>query len=150
MERGLSLGENLRTGYLRCFSVVFLIPFFRPRASQSLEFTVVQGSEKPGVPGKTCVVPGADPQSTPPTPDVDLLLQCTFSYMHNTDEGDGQEEQPLVEQDRFLSSLIAQDDDEEVRFPSPVCHLCVTAWGRELNHVPAVERTCWRTGASQV
>ncbi|XP_049452160.1 tectonin beta-propeller repeat-containing protein 2 isoform X2 [Epinephelus fuscoguttatus] len=50
----------------------------------------------------------------PPTPDVDLLLECTFSYMHNTEEEDEQEQQPVEEQeDEFLSPLIGPDEEEE-------------------------------------
>ncbi|KAM3838349.1 tectonin beta-propeller repeat-containing protein 2-like, partial [Diretmus argenteus] len=50
----------------------------------------------------------------PPTPDVDLLLECTFSYMHNAEQGDGQEQQPMEHQDdEFLSPLIGPDEEEE-------------------------------------
>ncbi|KAL7380916.1 hypothetical protein ABVT39_025956 [Epinephelus coioides] len=63
--------------------------------------------------------PGKDSGSgaeavVPPTPDVDLLLECTFSYMHNTEEEDEQEQQPVEEQeDEFLSPLIGPDEEEE-------------------------------------
>ncbi|XP_053191841.1 tectonin beta-propeller repeat-containing protein 2 [Scomber japonicus] len=59
-------------------------------------------------------VPGADADVVPPTPDVDLLLECTFSYMHTTEEDDGHEEQPMEEQeDEFLSPLIGPDEEEQ-------------------------------------
>lgn len=52
-------------------------------------------------------------QLIPPTPDVDLLLECTFSYMHNSEE-DGDEPQPIREQeDEFLSPLIGPDDEDD-------------------------------------
>lgn len=58
--------------------------------------------------------PDAEPEVIPPTPDVDLLLECTFSYMHNTDEDDRQEQQPMEEQeDEFLSPLIGPEEEEE-------------------------------------
>ncbi|KAM7375642.1 hypothetical protein PAMP_005437 [Pampus punctatissimus] len=56
----------------------------------------------------------ADAEVVPPTPDVDLLLECTFSYMHTTDEDGGQEPQPMEEQeDQFLSPLIGTDEKEQ-------------------------------------
>ncbi|CAK6982065.1 tectonin beta-propeller repeat-containing protein 2 [Scomber scombrus] len=59
-------------------------------------------------------VPGADTDVVPPTPDVDLLLECTFSYMHTTEKDDGHEEQPMEEQeDEFLSPLIGPDEEEQ-------------------------------------
>ncbi|XP_038584234.1 tectonin beta-propeller repeat-containing protein 2 isoform X1 [Micropterus salmoides] len=58
--------------------------------------------------------PGAEAEVVPPTPDVDLLLECTFSYMHNAEEEDGQEQQPMEEQeDEFLSPLIGPEEEEE-------------------------------------
>lgn len=58
--------------------------------------------------------PCPDAEVVPPTPDVDLLLECTFSYMHNTEEEEGQEHQPMEEQeDEFLSPLIGPEEKEE-------------------------------------
>ncbi|XP_054862089.1 tectonin beta-propeller repeat-containing protein 2 [Amphiprion ocellaris] len=58
--------------------------------------------------------PGSDANVVPPTPDVDLLLECTFSYMHNSEEDDGLEQQPMEEQeDEFLSPLIGPEEEEE-------------------------------------
>ncbi|KAM9341628.1 tectonin beta-propeller repeat-containing protein 2 [Symphorus nematophorus] len=58
--------------------------------------------------------PGTETEVVPPTPDVDLLLECTFSYMQNTEEDDGQEQQPMEEQeDEFLSPLIGPEDEED-------------------------------------
>uniref|UniRef100_UPI003AAE588F tectonin beta-propeller repeat-containing protein 2 n=1 Tax=Centroberyx gerrardi TaxID=166262 RepID=UPI003AAE588F len=57
---------------------------------------------------------GAEVAVVPPTPDVDLLLECTFSYMHNSEQDDGQGHQPMEEQeDEFLSPLIGPEEDEE-------------------------------------
>ncbi|TKS86229.1 Tectonin beta-propeller repeat-containing protein 2 WD repeat-containing protein KIAA0329/KIAA0297 [Collichthys lucidus] len=74
--------------------------------------------------------PCPDAEVVPPTPDVDLLLECTFSYMHNTEEEDGQEQQPMEEQeDEFLSPLIGpeekeEEEDEELAPPTgPVDHM---------------------------
>ncbi|XP_029973409.1 tectonin beta-propeller repeat-containing protein 2 isoform X1 [Salarias fasciatus] len=58
--------------------------------------------------------PGPETQAVPPTPDVDLLLECTFSYMHKSEEDDGQEQQPMEEpEDEFLSPLIGPEEEEE-------------------------------------
>ncbi|XP_051250468.1 tectonin beta-propeller repeat-containing protein 2 isoform X4 [Dicentrarchus labrax] len=74
---------------------------------------LLQGLENQLTPGKASG-PGAEAEVVPPTPDVDLLLECTFSYMHNTEEEDGQEQQPMEEQeDEFLSPLIGPDEEEE-------------------------------------
>ncbi|XP_034432096.1 tectonin beta-propeller repeat-containing protein 2 isoform X5 [Hippoglossus hippoglossus] len=77
---------------------------------------LLQGPEKQMITGKA-----SEAEVIPPTPDVDLLLECTFSYMQNADEDDGQEQQPLEEQDDgYLSPLIGpeaedgDEDDEEV------------------------------------
>ncbi|KAE8277165.1 Tectonin beta-propeller repeat-containing protein 2 [Larimichthys crocea] len=74
--------------------------------------------------------PCPDAEVVPPTPDVDLLLECTFSYMHNTEEEEGQEHQPMEEQeDEFLSPLIGpeekeEEEDEELAPPTgPVDHM---------------------------
>ncbi|XP_068455880.1 tectonin beta-propeller repeat-containing protein 2 isoform X1 [Clinocottus analis] len=57
--------------------------------------------------------PGTEPEPGPQTPDVDLLLECTFSYMHNTEE-EGQEQQPMEEQqDQLLSPLIGPEEEED-------------------------------------
>ncbi|XP_062252837.1 tectonin beta-propeller repeat-containing protein 2 isoform X2 [Platichthys flesus] len=73
---------------------------------------LLQGPEKQMITGKASYE-----EVIPPTPDVDLLLECTFSYMQNNDEDDGQEEQPMDEQDDgYLSPLIgpeAEDGDED-------------------------------------
>uniref|UniRef100_A0A3P8RVN6 Tectonin beta-propeller repeat containing 2 n=1 Tax=Amphiprion percula TaxID=161767 RepID=A0A3P8RVN6_AMPPE len=58
--------------------------------------------------------PGSDANVVPPTPDVDLLLECTFSYMHNSEEDDGLEQQPMEEQeDEFLSPLIGPEEEDD-------------------------------------
>ncbi|KAM8914179.1 tectonin beta-propeller repeat-containing protein 2 isoform 2-T5 [Spinachia spinachia] len=47
----------------------------------------------------------------PLTLNVDLLLECTVSYMHNTEENDVQEQQPMEEQEgRFLNPLIGPEE----------------------------------------
>ncbi|XP_068607933.1 tectonin beta-propeller repeat-containing protein 2 [Brachionichthys hirsutus] len=71
--------------------------------------------------------PGADGGVTPPTPDVDLLLECTFSYMHNPEEEDGQE-QHAMEEDEFLSPLIGPEEEEE----DVESLLCVCVQGDDL------------------
>lgn len=58
--------------------------------------------------------PAAGAEVVPLTPNVDLLLECTFAYMHRSEEEDGQEQQPLEEpEDEFLSPLIGPDEEEE-------------------------------------
>lgn len=57
--------------------------------------------------------PGSE-EVVPPTPDVDLLLECTFSYMHSSEE-DKEEHQPMKEhEEEFLSPLIGPEEEEEV------------------------------------
>ncbi|XP_008294911.1 tectonin beta-propeller repeat-containing protein 2 [Stegastes partitus] len=74
---------------------------------------LLQGLENQLNPGKASG-PGSAADVVPPTPDVDLLLECTFSYMHNSEEDDGLEQQPMEEQeDEFLSPLIGPEEDEE-------------------------------------
>ncbi|XP_041668952.1 tectonin beta-propeller repeat-containing protein 2 [Cheilinus undulatus] len=74
---------------------------------------LLQGLEDQLNPGKVSG-PGAEGEVVPPTPDVDLLLECTFSYMHNTEEDDGQEQRPMEEQeDEFLSPLIGPEEEED-------------------------------------
>ncbi|XP_041703972.1 tectonin beta-propeller repeat-containing protein 2 [Coregonus clupeaformis] len=48
-------------------------------------------------------------QGEAPTPDVDLLLECTFAYMQTSEDQDPIEEQ----EDDFLSPLIGPDDSED-------------------------------------
>ncbi|XP_067469756.1 tectonin beta-propeller repeat-containing protein 2 isoform X2 [Thunnus thynnus] len=74
---------------------------------------LLQGLEHQLNPEKASV-PGAETEVVPPTPDVDLLLECTFSYMHTTEEDGGQEQQPMEEQeDEFLSPLIGPEEQEQ-------------------------------------
>ncbi|XP_028994773.1 tectonin beta-propeller repeat-containing protein 2 isoform X2 [Betta splendens] len=55
-----------------------------------------------------------------PTPDVDLLLECTFSYMHKTEGNDGGEQQPMDEQnDNFICPRIGPEDEEEDNMSPP-------------------------------
>lgn len=51
----------------------------------------------------------------PVTPDVDLLLQCSFSYMHQGAECDGQEQKEQPEE-AFLDPTAPEEDQEEVGF----------------------------------
>lgn len=50
---------------------------------------------------------GAEAEVAPPTPDVDLLLECTFSYMLNSVENDG-----LEPEEEFLSPRIGPEEEE--------------------------------------
>lgn len=49
---------------------------------------------------------GAETEVGPLTPNVDLLLECTFSYMRNSEEND--EPEP---QEEFLSPLIGPEEE---------------------------------------
>ncbi|KAK1885891.1 Tectonin beta-propeller repeat-containing protein 2 [Dissostichus eleginoides] len=89
-----------------------------PEQDQNLPDAGVQGAVESGSspPPNSLIFQGLQNQqnpaeTVPPTPDVDLLLECTFSYMHNTDGG-GQEPQPMEDQDQFLSPLIGREDEE--------------------------------------
>uniref|UniRef100_A0A3B4U5H4 Tectonin beta-propeller repeat containing 2 n=1 Tax=Seriola dumerili TaxID=41447 RepID=A0A3B4U5H4_SERDU len=76
----------------------------------------LQGLENKQIPGKS----SGPEEVVPPTPDVDLLLECTFSYMHNTEEDDGQEQQPMKEQENeFLSPLIGPEEEEDDNLVPP-------------------------------
>lgn len=61
---------------------------------------------------------------------MDLLLECTFSYMQNAEEGPDHQ---LGEEDEFLSPLIGPEEEEEVCLHSRFCqaysdlHLNTTA-----------------------
>ncbi|XP_068194967.1 tectonin beta-propeller repeat-containing protein 2 [Antennarius striatus] len=73
----------------------------------------IQGLENQPDPEKGL---SSEVEAIPPTPDVDLLLECTFSYMHNTEEEEEEEdrqEQHAMEEDEFLSPLIGPEDEEE-------------------------------------
>ncbi|KAM9707770.1 tectonin beta-propeller repeat-containing protein 2 isoform 2-T2 [Menidia menidia] len=63
--------------------------------------------------------PGSGPDAVPLTPDVDLLLECTFSYMHRSGEDHGSKERPAEEEEEeeeeeeFLSPLIGPQEGAE-------------------------------------
>ncbi|XP_071354372.1 tectonin beta-propeller repeat-containing protein 2 isoform X2 [Trachinotus anak] len=96
-DRGVKAGEELESG---------------PSSLPPPGSLFLHGLENQLIPEKAS---GPSPEEVvPPTPDVDLLLECTFSYMHNTEENDGQEQQPMKEQeDEFLSPLIGPEEEEE-------------------------------------
>ncbi|XP_067334854.1 tectonin beta-propeller repeat-containing protein 2 isoform X3 [Channa argus] len=72
---------------------------------QGLENQLSAGNASAPCPGEEVV---------PLTPDVDLLLECTFSYMHNTEDDGGQEQEPLVEQENeFLTPLVRPEEEED-------------------------------------
>lgn len=60
---------------------------------------------------------GSDSDPVPLTPNVDLLLECNFAYMHrgeDDDDEDGQETQLFQDpEDEFLSPLIGPEEEEE-------------------------------------
>lgn len=89
-----------------------VLPLFSCPSSPLPVSLLLQDLEKQLNPGKTCS-PGPEVEAVPQTPDVDLLLECMFSYMHNTDEDERQEQQPMEEQDdEFLSPLIGPEEEE--------------------------------------
>lgn len=46
----------------------------------------------------------------PVTPDVDLLLQCSFSYMHQAEESDSQEQHPSGRsEETFVDPEVEQE-----------------------------------------
>ncbi len=111
--------QQTETGTNLCRSSLFPAPtdlspvsslFSCPSSNLPPGSLLLQGLEDQLNPGKASG-PGAE--VIPPTPDVDLLLECTFSYMHNTEEEDVQEQQPMEEQeDEFLSPLIGPEEEE--------------------------------------
>lgn len=56
----------------------------------------------------------------PLTPNVDLLLECNFSYMHRGDNDDNDDNEDVQKaqlfhdpEDEFLSPLIGPEEEEE-------------------------------------
>ncbi|XP_035851875.1 tectonin beta-propeller repeat-containing protein 2 isoform X2 [Sander lucioperca] len=70
----------------------------------SLPLQVLQTQRDPGSASGS----GAEAEAVPPTPDVDLLLECSFSYLHNAEEP---MEQPMEQQEEFLSPLIGPEEE---------------------------------------
>lgn len=66
---------------------------------------LLHGLEKQLNPGQASAL-GAETEVAPLTPNVDLLLECTFSYMRNSEENDGPEPQ-----EEFLSPLIGPEEE---------------------------------------
>ncbi|XP_061599817.1 tectonin beta-propeller repeat-containing protein 2 [Cololabis saira] len=67
--------------------------------------------------------PGPEAEGVPPTPDVDLLLECTFSYMHKAEDDDGHKQQPVEEQEMFCNLLTGTEQEpvqEDLLPPSTV------------------------------
>ncbi|XP_041827320.1 tectonin beta-propeller repeat-containing protein 2 [Melanotaenia boesemani] len=82
---------------------------------------VLQGLKKELNPEETSGS-GHEADVVPPTPDVDLLLECTFSYMHKSEEDDGLEEQD----EEFLSPLIEPEEETDDLLPpsaAPADHM---------------------------
>lgn len=97
--------------HLLLVSAVLPVLFFFSCPSSPLPVSVLLPDlENQLNPGEPCS-PGLEVDKLPQTPDVDLLLECTFSYMHNTEEDDRQEKQPMEEKDGgFLSPLFGPEE----------------------------------------
>lgn len=83
--------------------------FFCPRSicPESLFFQSLEEEKKPNHSSDSPL------EAVPVTPDVDLLLQCSFSYMHQGAECDSQEQKP---EEKFLNPTAPEEDKEEVGF----------------------------------
>lgn len=56
-------------------------------------------------------------EAVPITPELDLLLQCSFSYMHQAEERASQEQQLCEKpEETFLDPGGPEEDKEEVGF----------------------------------
>ncbi|KAM9356291.1 tectonin beta-propeller repeat-containing protein 2 isoform 3-T5 [Pholidichthys leucotaenia] len=80
--------------------------------------------------------PSPEAEVVPKTPDVDLLLECTFSYMHNSEEGEGPEQE-----DEFLSPLIGpeeQEDNDDLAPPTGVSDLMFYSTVSHLDKKPSM------------
>ncbi|KAJ7990937.1 hypothetical protein DPEC_G00292060 [Dallia pectoralis] len=104
----------------------------RSSGSPAREGSIVEGSPELTAPGAPAQTPASGPQPLTcptllpiqdieyqlysesskgppaPTPDVDLLLECTFAYMQTPEMQD-----PMEEEDEFLRPLIRPDDCED-------------------------------------
>lgn len=95
--------------------------FFCPRSSrpESLFFQSLEEQKKPKQSSDSSL------EVVPVTPDVDLLLQCSFSYMHQGEEGASQEQQLCEKpEETFLDPTGPEEDKEEVGFLT----LCSSVW----------------------
>lgn len=87
--------------------------FFCPRSSrpESLFFQSLEEQKKPKQSSDSSL------EVVPATPDVDLLLQCSFSYMHQGEERASQEQQLCEKpEETFLDPTGPEEDQEEVGF----------------------------------
>lgn len=102
----------------------WLSVFFCPRSSrpESLFFQSLEEQKKPKHSSDSSL------EVVPITPDVDLLLQCSFSYMHQDEERASQEQQLCEKpEETSLDPTGPEEDKEEVGFLT----LCSLVWGFE-------------------
>lgn len=91
----------------------WLSVFFCPRSSrpESLFFQSLEEQKKPKHSSDSSL------EVVPITPDVDLLLQCSFSYMRQGEERASQEQQLCEKpEETFLDPTGPEEDKEEVGF----------------------------------
>lgn len=102
----------------------WLSVFSCPRSSrpESLNFQSLEEQKKPKHSSDSSL------EVVPITPDVDLLLQCSFSYMHQGEERASQEQQLCEKpEETLLDPTGPEEDKEEVGFLT----LCSLVWGFE-------------------
>lgn len=90
--------------------------FFRPRSvcPESLLFQSLEEGKRANHSSDSAL------EVDPVTPDVDLLLQCSFSYMHQGAECGVQEQKP---EEAFLDPTAPEEDQEEVGFSFSLSYL---------------------------
>lgn len=101
------------------FCLLTLFFCCRPICPESLFFQSLEEEKNPEHSSDSTV------EVVPVTPDVDLLLQCSFSYMHQGAECDRQEQKPG---ETFLNSTAPEEDKEEVGFSFYVSFLSAVSF----------------------
>ncbi|CAL8283345.1 unnamed protein product [Lota lota] len=106
----------------------------RENRSPERERSRTPDQQPPHSPSRSQAAPAALPlllvedppdAAVPPTPDVDLLLECSFSYLQGSGEPPHGQDPPPTEEDEeeFLSPLIGPEPEEEEEDMAPPCGL---------------------------
>ncbi|CAL8288012.1 unnamed protein product [Gadus morhua 'NCC'] len=94
-----------------------------PEPSRAQDLQTTSGSEAGPLSLPPLLLEDPPDPAVPPTPDVDLLLECSFSYLQaSQDPPPGPDLLPNGEDDEeFLSPLIGPEEEEEEEDAAPPC-----------------------------
>ncbi|XP_056446464.1 tectonin beta-propeller repeat-containing protein 2 [Gadus chalcogrammus] len=94
-----------------------------PEPSRAQDLRTTSGSEAGPLSLPPLLLGDPPDPAVPPTPDVDLLLECSFSYLQaSQDPPPGPDLLPNGEDDEeFLSPLIGPEEEEEEEDAAPPC-----------------------------